>query len=237
MPQPVIPVVLAWGTPQHLRYVVCDTNGRFWTGSGWSSRQRDAVLFADHSAAGSAAQPDRLPPDPDPVVLPQHHGRRLARPPGAGESERRRRERQHPPHDQRGPDVDARPLPTSGPTEDRVHPLGLEPPLPPADGTQRAEQHRTDGRPREPGVEQQENVRPEANLGQGVSAVVVEEFLALCQGEANAGHGQSPSSAGLVGKSSYRCQYGQHNDPVMPRPQSSNVLGVLRRRRGPDVEE
>jgi hypothetical protein len=56
MPQPVIPVVLAWGTPQHLRYVVYDTDGRFWTGSGWSSRQRDAVLFADHSDAGYAAQ-------------------------------------------------------------------------------------------------------------------------------------------------------------------------------------
>ncbi len=56
MPPPVIPVVLAWGTPQHLRYVITDTSGRFWTGSGWSSRQRDAVLYAGHSDAGYAAQ-------------------------------------------------------------------------------------------------------------------------------------------------------------------------------------
>jgi len=56
MPPLTVPVVLAWGSPHHLRYVVSDTSGRFWTGSGWSSRQRDAVLFADHSDAGNAAQ-------------------------------------------------------------------------------------------------------------------------------------------------------------------------------------
>lgn len=56
MPPPVIPVVLAWGTPQHLRYVITDTSGRFWTGKTWSARQRDAMLYAGHSDAGYAAQ-------------------------------------------------------------------------------------------------------------------------------------------------------------------------------------
>jgi hypothetical protein len=56
MPPTIIPVVQTWGTQQHLRYAVIDMTGRFWTGSGWSSRQRDAVLFACHSDAGHAAQ-------------------------------------------------------------------------------------------------------------------------------------------------------------------------------------
>jgi hypothetical protein len=56
MPPITIPVVLAWGTPKHLRYVICDTSGRFWTGKTWSDRQRDAVLYASHSDAGYATQ-------------------------------------------------------------------------------------------------------------------------------------------------------------------------------------
>lgn len=56
MPPITVPVVLAWGTPKHLRYVVTDTSGRFWTGKAWSDRQRDAVLYASHSDAGYAAQ-------------------------------------------------------------------------------------------------------------------------------------------------------------------------------------
>ena len=56
MPPITIPVVLAWGTPKHLRYVVTDTSGRFWTGRAWSDHQRDAVLYASHSDAGYAAQ-------------------------------------------------------------------------------------------------------------------------------------------------------------------------------------
>lgn len=56
MPPTIIPVVQTWGTKQHLRYAVTDTTGRYWTGSGWATRQRDALLFASHSDAGYAAQ-------------------------------------------------------------------------------------------------------------------------------------------------------------------------------------
>ncbi len=52
----VIPVVQTWGTKQHLRYSVTDTSGRFWTGSGWATRQRDALLYAGHHDAASAAR-------------------------------------------------------------------------------------------------------------------------------------------------------------------------------------
>jgi hypothetical protein len=52
----VIPVVQTWGTKHHLRYAVTDTSGRFWTGSGWAIRQRDALLYAGHREAGEAAR-------------------------------------------------------------------------------------------------------------------------------------------------------------------------------------
>ena len=57
MPSPptVIPVVQTWGTKQHLRYAIADTSGRFWTGSGWATRQRDALLYASHRDAAAAA--------------------------------------------------------------------------------------------------------------------------------------------------------------------------------------
>jgi len=55
MPPITIPVVLAWGTPKHLRYVIMDTDGRYWTGKGWATCQRQAVLFADHNDANYAA--------------------------------------------------------------------------------------------------------------------------------------------------------------------------------------
>jgi hypothetical protein len=55
MPPTTIPVVQTWGTKQHLRYAVSDTTGRFWTGSGWATRQRDALLYADHHDAAAAA--------------------------------------------------------------------------------------------------------------------------------------------------------------------------------------
>lgn len=55
MPPVVIPVVETWGTKQHLRYAVTDTTGRFWTGSGWATRQRDALLYASHHDAAAAS--------------------------------------------------------------------------------------------------------------------------------------------------------------------------------------
>jgi hypothetical protein len=51
----VIPVVQTWGTKQHLRYAVTDTTGRYWTGSGWATRQRDALLYSGHHDAAAAA--------------------------------------------------------------------------------------------------------------------------------------------------------------------------------------
>jgi hypothetical protein len=56
MPPVVTPVVQTWGTQQHLRYAVADTTGRFWTGSGWATRQRDALLYGSHHDAAAAAQ-------------------------------------------------------------------------------------------------------------------------------------------------------------------------------------
>lgn len=55
MPPTIIPVVQTWGTQQHLRYAVTDTSGRYWTGSGWATRQRDALLYAGHNDAAAAS--------------------------------------------------------------------------------------------------------------------------------------------------------------------------------------
>lgn len=55
MPPTIIPVVQTWGTQQHLRYAVTDTTGRYWTGSGWATRQRDALVYASHHDAAAAA--------------------------------------------------------------------------------------------------------------------------------------------------------------------------------------
>jgi hypothetical protein len=52
----VIPVVQTWGTKQHLRYAVTDTTGRFWTGSGWATHQRDALLYSGHHDAAADAR-------------------------------------------------------------------------------------------------------------------------------------------------------------------------------------
>ena len=51
----VIPIVQTWGTKQALRYAVTDTAGRFWTGTTWATRQRDALLYASHEDAAFAA--------------------------------------------------------------------------------------------------------------------------------------------------------------------------------------
>lgn len=51
----VIPVIQTWGTKQHLRYAVSNTTGRYWTGSGWATRQRDALLYAGHHDASADA--------------------------------------------------------------------------------------------------------------------------------------------------------------------------------------
>jgi hypothetical protein len=47
-----------------------------------------------------------------------------------------------------------------------------------------------------PGVEQQEDVGTQSNLGVGGPAVVVEEFLALCRGEVDTGHGPAHRTSG-----------------------------------------
>src|SRR5689334_7885261 len=62
------------------------------------------------------------------IIVAQDHGRCIARPP----------------HHHRRPDVDAGPPPAPGPAEDGIHALGLEPPLPPADGVERAVQDDAD---------------------------------------------------------------------------------------------
>ena len=51
----IIPIVQTWGTKQALRYAVTDTTGRFWTGTTWAKRQRDAILYASHEEAAFAA--------------------------------------------------------------------------------------------------------------------------------------------------------------------------------------
>jgi hypothetical protein len=55
MPPVVIPVIQTWGTKHHLRYAVTDSTGRFWNGSGWATRQRDALLYASHHDAAAVA--------------------------------------------------------------------------------------------------------------------------------------------------------------------------------------
>lgn len=50
-----VPVIQTWGTPTSLRYAITDTTGRFWTGSGWATRQRDALLYACHHDAAAAS--------------------------------------------------------------------------------------------------------------------------------------------------------------------------------------
>jgi hypothetical protein len=56
MPPTIIPVVQTWGTLTSLRYAITDTTGRFWTGSGWATRQRDALLYSGHHDAAAAAR-------------------------------------------------------------------------------------------------------------------------------------------------------------------------------------
>ena len=51
----IVPVIQTWGTKQHLRYAITDTSGRYWTGSGWATRQQDALLYAGHHDAAAAA--------------------------------------------------------------------------------------------------------------------------------------------------------------------------------------
>src|SRR5262245_13412887 len=50
-----VPVIQTWGTPTSLRYAIADTTGRYWTGSGWANRQRDALLYASHPDSAAAA--------------------------------------------------------------------------------------------------------------------------------------------------------------------------------------
>jgi hypothetical protein len=49
------PIIQTWGTQQHLRYAIADTSGRFWSGSGWATQQRDALLYSSHHDASAAA--------------------------------------------------------------------------------------------------------------------------------------------------------------------------------------
>src|SRR5262249_53533696 len=63
---------------------------------------------------------------------------------------------------------------------------------PPADGADRTEQDGGHGRPRVTGLEQQEDVGPEPDLGVGRPAVVGGEVLAFPRGEMDTGHGSAP---------------------------------------------
>jgi hypothetical protein len=51
----IVPVIQTWGTPTSLRYAITDTTGRFWTGSGWATQQREALLYLSHHDAAAAA--------------------------------------------------------------------------------------------------------------------------------------------------------------------------------------
>src|SRR5262249_56035168 len=95
-------------------------------------------------------------------------------PAGAGEPERDGRERQDPPDDQGRPGMAAGPRPTPGLPKNGVYPLGLEPPPPPADRAERAEQDGADGDPRVAGRQEQEDLGAEPDLGVGGPAVVGE---------------------------------------------------------------
>ena len=55
MPPITVPVVQTWGTPTSLCYAITDKSGRYWTGSGWATRRRDALLHVSHHAAAAEA--------------------------------------------------------------------------------------------------------------------------------------------------------------------------------------
>lgn len=65
----VIPVVETLGTQQHLRYAFTDTAGRFWTGLGSATRQRDALVrrplhhLRPPAAGGAASSGVRVAPE------------------------------------------------------------------------------------------------------------------------------------------------------------------------------
>ena len=48
--------VVEGGVPAHPRYRVADGLGRFWTGTGWSNRQHDAVVFESNQQASFECQ-------------------------------------------------------------------------------------------------------------------------------------------------------------------------------------
>ena len=54
MPPTIVPVVQPRGTQHHLQYIITDSTGRYRTGSGWATRQRDALLYAGHNDAAAA---------------------------------------------------------------------------------------------------------------------------------------------------------------------------------------
>src|SRR5262245_19208892 len=95
--------------------------------------------------------------------------------------------------------MDNRPPPTSRPAVDGIQPLGLEPPLPPADRAERAEQDAADRHPREAGVQEQEDVGTETNVEASGAAVVVEQCMAFRRGETDTDHGRSPGGVGAGG--------------------------------------
>src|SRR5262249_50500273 len=90
-----------------------------------------------HQASRPEPEPPRLPPDLDPIVLPEDDGDCLTTPPVAGEPELGGREGQHPPDHWGRPDVDAGSPPISWPAVDRVHALRLASTSPPADSAER----------------------------------------------------------------------------------------------------
>lgn len=53
--QPVVPIIQTWGVKDHLRYAITSADGRYWTGSSWAARPRDALLYLGHHDAAAAA--------------------------------------------------------------------------------------------------------------------------------------------------------------------------------------
>jgi RNA polymerase sigma factor (sigma-70 family) len=115
--------------------------------------------------------------------------------------------------------VDAGSPPTPGTAEDGVHAVLLEPPLPPTDGADGAEQGGADRHPRVAGAQEQQDVGAEPDLGLDRMAVVVEECPAFRRGELDTGQGSGPRPGGNAKKFRPMAKYQNRN----PRRCSTRV--------------
>lgn len=48
--------LVSTGTTQHLRFLIADSQCKFWTGKDWSEKESDGCLFASVNDAGQAVQ-------------------------------------------------------------------------------------------------------------------------------------------------------------------------------------